>query len=139
MSISDPTNATVLLLCIAGVIATGIIAAAISFTIVGRAAFSANSPGAAGAFGLLFLALPALMTITLIIIATAVLTAYHYIDSAGCIAIFSSVASFVLGAESQKRRADPEHVRNRPNRSIASATDETSPRDSGGTAGGGNT
>jgi hypothetical protein len=54
----------------------------------------------------LFLAIPAVLTITLIIIATAVLTAYRYLDPSGCIAVFSSVASFVLGAETQKRRID---------------------------------
>lgn len=101
----DPSSVSVIILCITAVIAISIIAAAVAFVLVGRAAFAATSPSAADAFGLLFLALPALMTITLIIVASAVLTSYHYIDSNGCIAIFSSVASFVLGAESQKRKA----------------------------------
>ena len=104
MAVGDLSSANTLIVCIAFVISLSIIAAAVAFIVVGRAAFAASSPTAAGAFGLLFLALPAVMTITLIIIATAVLTAYHYIDSNGCIAIFSSVASFVLGAETQKRR-----------------------------------
>jgi hypothetical protein len=110
---SDPTNVNIILLCITAVIAISIVAAAIAFVLVGRAAFAATSPSAAGAFGLLFLALPALMTITLIIVATAVLTSYHYIDSNGCIAIFSSVASFVLGAESQKRKTAPDPAASR--------------------------
>lgn len=101
----DPAYAHFILLCIVGVIGISIVAAAISFMVVGRAAFAANDPSATATFGLLFQTLPTVLTITLIIIATSILTSFGYIESNGCIAIFSSVASFVLGAETQKRKS----------------------------------
>jgi peptidoglycan biosynthesis protein MviN/MurJ (putative lipid II flippase) len=100
------TTANILIVCLALVISIGIIAAATFFMVVGRAAFSSTHAASARSFGLLFLAMPAVLTITLIIVATAVLTAYRYLDPSACIAIFSSVASFVLGAETQKRRGE---------------------------------
>ena len=80
----------------------------------------------AGGFSLLFLALPALSTIILIVIATAILTGLGILRPDGCIAIFSSVASFVLGAETQRRRNDPE-AQNRRNgaESQSGTTDPT--------------
>ena len=106
MNTTDISSANILIICLAAVISIGIVAAATSFMIVGRTAFASPNTAASRSFGLLFLAMPAVLTITLIIIATAVLTAYRYLDSSGCIAIFSSVASFVLGAETQKRRGE---------------------------------
>jgi hypothetical protein len=104
MQTVDPSTITTLIIATAALIAIGLIAAAAAFIVVGWAAFHASSPAAAGSFGLLFLALPALSTIVFIVLATATLTAMGVIPANGCIAIFSSVASFVLGAETQRRR-----------------------------------
>lgn len=114
----DPSNVNMLIITTTGLIAVGLIAAAVAFVIVGRAAFHASSPSAAGSFGLLFLALPALTTIIFIVLATATLTAMGFIPANGCIAIFSSIASFVLGAETQRRR---EGSRSRPNEAASPA------------------
>jgi len=102
----DPSTITTLIIATAALIATGLVAAAAAFIVVGRAAFHASSPAAAGSFGLLFLALPALSTIVFIVLATATLTAMGVIPANGCIAIFSSVASFVLGAEMMRTLRD---------------------------------
>lgn len=107
MNAADPSYGSLILICIAAVTAISVVATAISFMVVARAAFAASSSSATATFGLLLQAIPSVLTITLIIISTAVLTSYHYIESSGCIAIFSSVASFVLGAETQKRRRAP--------------------------------
>ena len=100
----ETTTANILIVSSAALIAVGLIAAAVAFVVVGKAAFQASSPSAAAAFGLVFLALPALSTILLIVLTTGTLTAMGVLKPEGCIAIFSSVASFVLGAETQKRR-----------------------------------
>jgi hypothetical protein len=100
----DPSTVNTLIIASTVLITIGLIAAAIAFVIVGRAAFRASSPAAAGSFGLLFLALPAISTIVFIVLATATLTAMGIVPAEGCIAIFSSIASFVLGAETQRRR-----------------------------------
>jgi len=109
----DPSTVNMLIV----LIAVGLIAAAVAFVIVGRAAFHASSPSAAGSFGLLFVALPALTTIIFIVLSTGTLTAMGILPANGCIAIFSSIASFVLGAETQRRR---EGSRNRPNENASS-------------------
>jgi hypothetical protein len=100
----EPATLNLLISAAAALIAIALIVATIAFVIVGRAAFHASSPAAAGSFGLLFLALPALVTIVFIVLATAALTAMSILPANGCIAIFSSIASFVLGAETQRRR-----------------------------------
>ena len=100
----DPTAIHYVILSVAGLIAFAILVTGVAFTSVGRVAFASSSGAGAGAFSLLFLTLPALSTIILIIIATAFLTGLGILQPDGCIAIFSSVASFVLGAETQKRR-----------------------------------
>jgi uncharacterized membrane protein len=100
----DPSTVNTLIIASTALIAITVIAAVIGFIIVGKTAFQASSPAAAGSFGLLFLALPALSTIVLIVLTTAVLTVFNFLSEAGCIAILSSIASFVLGAETQRRR-----------------------------------
>lgn len=93
-----------LIQCATTIICIAFIGAAACFIIVGKTAYGASSPSAAGSFGLLLLAIPSISTIVLIVLATAALTAADLIKPEGCVAIFSSIASFVLGAESQKRR-----------------------------------
>src|SRR5690242_1152973 len=107
---ADPSALRFVILASAALIAVGLVAAAVAFIIVGREAFRApHSPAGASpaaVFGLLFLALPALFTIVLVVLATAILTAFNILPVAACVAIFSSVASFVLGAETQRRRTE---------------------------------
>ena len=100
----DPANINILIITTAALIAVGLIAAAVAFIVVGKAAFQGSSPAAAASFGLIFLTLPSLTTIVLIVLATGTLTAMGILPTNGCIAIFSSIASFVLGAEIQRRR-----------------------------------
>jgi hypothetical protein len=106
MNNTETSSATILIVCLALVISTGI-GTAISIMVVERAAFPSASAAAAKSFALLISALPAVLTITLIIVATALLTAYRYLESSGCIAIFSIVASFVPGGETQRRKSEP--------------------------------
>lgn len=100
----DVSTVNILIMASAALIAIGLIAATVAFIIVGKAAFQAKSPSSAASFGLLFLALPTLSTIVLIILSTGTLTAMKVITPEGCIAIFSSVASFVLGSETERRK-----------------------------------
>ena len=71
----DPSTMNLMIITTTVVIAIGLIAAAVAFVIVGRAAFHASSPSAAASFGLFFHAAPALTTIVFIVLATATLTA----------------------------------------------------------------
>jgi hypothetical protein len=108
---ADSSSFRLVILSSAALIALGLVSAAVAFIIVGREAFRAPSPSTgegspAAVFGLLFLALPTLFTIVLIVLATAILTAFNVMPVDGCVAIFSSVASFVLGAETQRRRTE---------------------------------
>ena len=100
----ETTTLNILIIAGATIVSIAVVAASVAFIVVGKEAFRASSPSAAGAFGLLFLALPSVCTIVLIVLATATLTGVGILKAEGCIAIFSSVASFVLGAETQKRR-----------------------------------
>jgi len=131
----EATTVNILIVSTAALIALGLISAAVTTVFVARAAFRASSPSAAGTFGLLFLALPALSTIVLIVLATATLTAMNFLKPEGCIAIFSSVASFVLGAETQKRKGTPKKPRtSRPNQGGVLPTtpqNQTAPKASG--------
>jgi hypothetical protein len=115
----EPSTVNLLIMTTTALIAVGLIAAAVVVVIVGRAAFHASSPAAAGSFGLLFLALPALTTIVFIVLSTGTLTAMGILPANGCIAIFSSIASFVLGAETQRRREAGSS--NRPSEGSSSA------------------
>jgi hypothetical protein len=103
LAIDSSTVKTLIIACTA-LTAVGFVAASIAFVMIGKAAYKAHSASAAGSFGLIFLALPALTTIVFIVIATATLTAMGILPTNGCIAIFSSIASFVLGSETQRRR-----------------------------------
>lgn len=104
-----PETARILIIGAATALSVGIVAAAAAFIVVGLAAFRSGShPQGPQSFGLLILAFPAVTTIVLIVIATATLTAMGIINASGCVAIFSSVASFVLGAEFQKRKNAPD-------------------------------
>jgi hypothetical protein len=105
----DAVTLKLVIICATILIAIALVGAAICLMVIGRVAFLARSPASAGAFGLLFLALPALVTIVLIVVATAVLTGNGILKPEACVAIFSSVASFVLGAETQKRRDSTSH------------------------------
>jgi len=106
-----PDTARFLIIGAAAALSLGVIAAATAFIIVGLAAFRAGShPEGPASMGLLIVAFPAVITIVLIVIATATLTAMGILNANGCVAIFSSVASFVLGAESQKRKHAPDKV-----------------------------
>lgn len=105
----DVITLKTLIICVTILVAIALVAASVCVMVIGRAAFQAKSPASAGAFGLLFLALPALATITLIVVATAFLTNNGTLKPEACVAIFSSVASFVLGAETQKRRDSSSH------------------------------
>jgi hypothetical protein len=106
----EPSTLELLIKCVSVIVGLGLVAAAAVLIIVGREAFRAHGPSPARAFGHLFVVLPALSTIVLIVAATAVLTAMEYLKPEGCVAIFSSIASFVLGAESQKRREFPQNT-----------------------------
>jgi hypothetical protein len=106
-----PETARLLIIGAATALSVGIVAAAAAFITVGLAAFRSGShPNGPESFGLLMRAFPAVTTIVLIVIATATLTAMGILNASACVAIFSSVASFVLGAESQKRKDAPDQL-----------------------------
>jgi hypothetical protein len=102
---ADPTMVNTLIISSAVLIGVGLIAASIVTILIGRAAYASGAaPDAARSFGLFFLTLPAVITIVFIVLATATLTAMNLLPQGGCVAIFSSIASYVLGSEIQKRR-----------------------------------
>ena len=101
----DHTIVNTLIVSSAALIGVGLVAASVAMILVGRSAYTSGAaPEAARSFGLVFQALPSLTTIVFIVLATATLTAMGFLPSSGCVAIFSSIASFVLGSETQKRR-----------------------------------
>jgi hypothetical protein len=100
----ETSTLNVLIVAAATVLVISVVAIAVAIIMVGREAFRASPTATANVFGLIFSALPALTTIIFIVVATAVLTREKILTPEGCIAVFSSVASFVLGSETQKRK-----------------------------------